>query len=102
MLAERIKKLIKDKGYNQVEFANKIGVTRSTLLGQIDRPSFSTMEKIARALDVPVWELFVDPKEVRGIPDDPGFTALVKSGERLYSANSLEELHALVDLLEKG
>lgn len=101
MLGKRIKQLIKSKGYNQEEFANIIGVSRSTLLGQIDRPSFSTMEKIASALGVPTWQLFVDPEDVYNevSPKEPDFTALIKDGNEQYSASSLDELEELVKKL---
>lgn len=102
----RIKELIKSKGYSQEEFAKIIGVTRSTLLGQIDKPSYTTMDKIANALNVPIWQLFVSEDDVvehygKANPDDKSdFTALVKRGGELYSASSLQELRSLVERLE--
>ena len=94
MLAERIKELIKIKGYSQVEFANLLGITRSTLLSLIDRPSFSSMEKIAKALDVPMWRLFISPEE---IPEAKGeLSALVVYNNTPYEAHSLQHLKAIV------
>lgn len=102
----RIKELIKSKGYNQEEFAKMIGVTRSTLLGQIDRPSYTTMEKIANALNVPIWQLFVSEEDVIEKYDKStfnscsDFVALIKRGGDLYSASSIAEARDVLDKLE--
>ena len=48
----RIKELIKEKGFTQKEFADKLGMT-TIGLAQIlaGKPSYTTLEKIASALD---------------------------------------------------
>lgn len=63
----RIKELIKEKGYTQKEFADKLGMT-TVGLSQIlsGKPSLTTLEKIASALNVEVWELLVSREEVAG------------------------------------
>ena len=63
----RIKELIKEKGFTQKEFADKLGMT-TIGLAQIlaGKPSYTTLEKIASALDVEVWELLVSREEVIG------------------------------------
>ena len=63
----RIKELIKEKGFTQKEFADKLGMT-TVGLAQIlaGKPSYTTLEKIASALDVEVWELLVSREEVIG------------------------------------
>ena len=60
----RIKELIKEKGYTQKEFAKKLGMT-TVGLSQIlsGKPSYTTMEKIANALNVPIWQLFIDKED---------------------------------------
>lgn len=64
-MKHRIKELIKEKGYTQQGFADKLGITRSTLLEQIgERPSGTTLERIADALGVEMWELFVTREEI--------------------------------------
>lgn len=104
----RIKELIKSKGYNQEEFAKIIGVSRSTLLGQINRPSYTTMEKIANALNVPIWQLFVSVEDVVEKYDKPAtykdetdFVALIKQGCNTYSASSIPEARMLLDKLDE-
>lgn len=102
MIGKRIKQLIRDKGYKQEEFANIIGVSRSTLLGQIERPSFSTMEKIASALSVPIWQLFVAPEDIKQeVNSEPTFIALIKSGNETYSASSIDEAMEILEKLKK-
>ena len=64
-MKHRIKELIKEKGYTQQGFADKLGITRSTLLEQIgERPSGTTLERIADALGVEMWELFATREEI--------------------------------------
>lgn len=64
-MKHRIKDLIKEKGYTQAEFAKKLGIVRSTLLQQIgEHPSAPTLERIADALGVEIWELFTTREEI--------------------------------------
>ena len=66
----RIKELIKEKGYTQKEFAEKLGMTTVGLAQIIaGKPSYTTLEKIADALSVEVWELFVSKDEILGKTD---------------------------------
>lgn len=47
----RIKEIIKEKGYTQAQFAEKLGISLSALNQQMTgKPSLSTLEKIAEAL----------------------------------------------------
>ena len=63
----RIKEVIKEKGYTQKEFAEKLGMS-TVGLAQIvaGKPSYTTLEKIADALDVEIWELLVSKDEIVG------------------------------------
>lgn len=64
-MSHRIKDLIKEKGYTQQEFADKLGMTRVGLSQLINgKPSYPTLEKIASALEVPMWELFASPNDI--------------------------------------
>lgn len=64
-MKHRIKELIKEKGYTQQQFAEKIGVTRSGLLKTIgEHPSAPTLERIAEHLGVEMWELFTTKEEI--------------------------------------
>lgn len=69
-MAHRIKELIKEKGYTQQEFADKLGITRVGLTQLVNgKPSYPTLEKIAAALEVPMWQLFASAEEVKAESD---------------------------------
>ena len=61
----RIKELIKEKGYTQQELAEKLGMSRVGLTQLVNsKPSYPTLEKIAEALSVEMWELFASKEEI--------------------------------------
>ena len=70
----RIKELIKEKGYTQKEFAEKLGMT-TVGLSQIlaGKPSYTTLEKIAKNLNVPIWQLFISKEDIE-MMHAPGVT----------------------------
>lgn len=59
----RIKEAIKENGYTITSLAEKLGIARESLSRMIVSPSYPTLEKIAEALGVEIWELFISPKE---------------------------------------
>ena len=60
-----IKELIKEKGYTQQGLAEKLGMTRVGLTQLVNgKPSYPTLEKIAEALGVEMWELFKSKSEI--------------------------------------
>lgn len=74
-MSHRIKELIKEKGYTQQEFADKLEITRVGLSQLINgKPSYPTLEKIATALNVPMWQLFASPEEMHPKSDGLSFT----------------------------
>lgn len=74
-MSHRIKELIKEKGYTQQEFADKLGITRVGLSQLINgKPSYPTLEKIATALNVPMWQLFASSEEVHPKSDSLSLT----------------------------
>ncbi len=71
----RIKEAIKEKGYTQKEFAEKLGMSTVGLAQIIaGKPSYTTLEKIANALSVEVWELLVSKEEIVGKKDSLSIT----------------------------
>lgn len=60
----RIKDVIKEKGFTITSLADKLGIARESLSRMIVSPSYPTLEKIAVALNVPIWQLFVSYEEV--------------------------------------
>ena len=58
----RIKELIKEKGYTQQDFADKLGMSRVGLSQLINgKPSYVTLEKFADVLSCDISELFERP-----------------------------------------
>ena len=63
----RIKEVMKEKGITQQMLADRLGVTLSTIKTNLSgnhSMTESTFERIAKALNVEVWELFVNPNEL--------------------------------------
>ena len=80
----RIKELIKEKGFTQKEFAEKLGMT-TVGLSQIlaGKPSYTTMEKIASALGVEIWELLVSRDEIIGEYYSGNIITCPRCGEKI-------------------
>ena len=66
LIMNRIKEVIKERGFTITSLAEKLGIARESLSRMIVSPSYPTLEKIASALDVPMWQLFASPEEVGG------------------------------------
>lgn len=63
----RIKEILKEKGITQIELAERLNVSRSSIVKTIaGNPSEETLERIAAALDVPMWQLFASKEETKG------------------------------------
>lgn len=63
-IMNRIKDLLKEKGITINELADKMGISRVTLSTQINgTANIASYEKIATALNVPIWQLFASPNE---------------------------------------
>lgn len=60
----RIEELIKEKGYNMTSFSEKMGITRQNLYSILKNPSYPSLEKLAKTLNVPMWQLFASPEEI--------------------------------------
>lgn len=61
----RIKEVISEKGYTITELAKEMGIKRETLSRNIKSPSSNTLERLSKALGVPVWQFFASPNEVQ-------------------------------------
>lgn len=59
---------MREKGVSSVSLAKKVGVTTVTMSNLINNktaPSLDTIERIATALNVPLWQLFTSPEEIQ-------------------------------------
>lgn len=62
----RIKEVIKEKNITQQVLADRMNVSLSAVKQMVSAQSLTTatLEKIAAALGVPIWQLFASPSEV--------------------------------------
>ena len=66
----RIKEILKQKGLTIQDLANILGISRQALGKQIQgKMLLETAERIATALNVPMWQLFAAPEEVQANPE---------------------------------
>ncbi len=84
----RIKELLKEKGVTINELSDKLGISRVTLSSQINgTANIISYEKIAKALNVPMWQLFASPEEVSTDSDNNVLTC-PKCGTKLKVTES--------------
>lgn len=72
----RLKELLSEKGVTSAELAGRVGVSKATVSNLINNktmPSLDTLEKIADALGVEMWELFTE----RPTSNEPNSNTLV-------------------------
>ncbi len=63
----RIKEILKEKGLKGAELAEMLGINKITLYRNLSESNdlrMSTLEKIATALNVPLWSLLVSKEEI--------------------------------------
>lgn len=71
----RIKEVLKEQGITINELADRMGISRVTLSTQINgTANVASYEKIANALNIPMWQIFASPKEVQPKSDTTQIT----------------------------
>lgn len=105
-----IKEILAKKGLTQKDVADKIGVTQSNVSAIISRPSFPTLERIAAALNVEPWQLLAPPSVVEELKQaraqrsgvgGGGLVGVVRVGCEIYTADTVQQLRAIVEKLER-
>ena len=109
-----IKDILSQKGMTQQELADLLGVSRPNVSATISRPSFTTLERIAAALDVEPWQLLAPPAVVEELKQaraqrsgvggvgGGGLVGVVRVGCEIYTADNVQQLRAIVDRLERA
>lgn len=88
----RIKDICKERNLTLGDLADKMNIKRESLSRAINgKPNLDTLEKIASALNVEVWELFTPATNKEEL------TALVDHQGKLYKANTIEDLQKIID-----
>lgn len=105
----RVKEIVKEKGMSIGELADRLGISRQALSKQIQgKLLVETAERIAQALEVPVWQLFVSEAEIlenhgiRSTKNEADFVAMIKNGDKLYFANSVTEARQILNGMQEG
>ena len=72
----RIKEILKENGCTQQMLADKMNVSLSAVKQMVSAESLTTatLEKIATALNVPMWQFFASPEEVQPKKDGASLT----------------------------
>ena len=105
-----IKEMLAAKGLTQKEIAKQMGVTQSNISAVISRPSFPTLERIASALEVEPWQLLAPPAVVEELKQaraqrsgcgGGGLVGVVRAGCEIYTADTVQQLRAIVERLER-
>jgi transcriptional regulator with XRE-family HTH domain len=93
-MSTRIKEIMTSKGFTNVSLGERMGVSKQAIGQMLKAESLTTasLEKIASALDVPIWQLFASPEEVN-IPQETNsdFAAFIRFKGIHYTADTLEE-----------
>lgn len=88
----RIKEAIKEQGFTVQSVADKIGKSKQSLHGIIEKgnPTINTLSDIADAINVPINRLYEE------VTDKSELTALIQYKENFYKADTIEELENIV------
>lgn len=93
----RIKEVLSKLGVTQVELANRLEVgvvsIKKTIAGN---PTVETLQRMAKALNVPLWHFFIDPASVIEKAENNDFVAMIRFRGELYQAESIAELEKLI------
>lgn len=91
----RIKDICKQKGLLQKELAEKVGVTDIALRASLKgNPTVGTLEKVANALNVEVWELFTES------PGESEIFGFIKAKGVIYEIKSRQDIENLLKSIQ--
>lgn len=93
----RIKEVIREQGFTVQSVADKIGKSKQSLHGIIEKgnPTINTLSDIADAINVPISKLY---EEASG---EGEITALIQYKGDFYKATTVEELKKIVAEIEE-
>lgn len=96
----RIREIIDLQGLTTKQLAERLHISQSALNQNISgNPSVKVLTSIANALNVPIWELFVSPKDVcNQVANTEGINGYIKIKDAIYEVHSFEDLEKLLKL----
>jgi len=104
-MINRTREIIEQLNLKKVDIAEKLGITPIGLnqLLNTEKPKLETLEKLSKAIGVPVWKLILTDDEIRevNILEEKDLTEVngyVKVKGTLYEVHSFEDLRKLLEL----
>jgi transcriptional regulator with XRE-family HTH domain len=95
----RIKEICDQKGITFTDLAQRSGIARESLSGQVFKnPTLKTLSKIADVLGVEVYELF----EIKPNIDELKPFGSVRVGNQVRLINSIQDLELLLEEIKGG
>ena len=94
----RLKEIMQERGITSVALASMVGLSKNTISNLINNktmPSIDTLNEIAEKINVPLWQLFAEPKR-------QDFSAIIDYKGELRKVTSIEELEKVVQELKGG
>ena len=58
---DRIEEILKNRGISKSAFAELIGIKKQNVNALLKNPTRETYERIAKAMNIPMWQLFISP-----------------------------------------
>lgn len=105
-MINRSREIIESLHLKKVDVANKLGIT-PVGLNQIlntEKPKLETLERLANAINVPIWKLFLTDEEIREVnllsevQKSSQIDGYLKIKGALYEVHSFEDLRKLLEL----
>ena len=90
----RLREILKQRKQSISSFAGEVGITQanmSNIVNGKNSPSLDTLQKIAEALDIPIYDLFISG-------DVSGF---IKYQGEIKEIRSREDIEEILDMMKK-
>lgn len=104
-MINRTREIIEQLNLKKVDIAEKLGITPVGLnqLLNTEKPKLETLEKLSKAIGVPVWKLILSDDEIREVnileeKDLSEVNGYVKVKGTIYEVHSFEDLRKLLEL----
>ncbi len=92
----RIEEILKEKGLTKGDLAESMGISRQTLHSHLTgNPSLEILNRIAKALNVTIAELF--DKTV-----GDGVIGIIRYKDRPYEINSIQDIEQMLEEIKKS
>lgn len=92
-MRNRTREVLKRLGVKQVELAERLNMTTVGLnqLMRTDQPKIETLERIANALNVPVWQLYLTDEEIEEVIEHHSLQQIMHSNTAVcpYCGNAV-------------